>query len=345
MKLCCVGFVIAFVLQAAPELLGQNPELKMLAEEDQAARLGNSHVARTDEDRIKLVLELLARDAARTPEDKFNAALVLQHTGLDFCGKRLVSKSPYDYLLAHYLAKQSYEAGYDKARVLVAASIDRYLSFTEGHQRYGTNRVYNQKTGKEELVPIDRDVPDSERAKYGVPPLAQLLRAYPEQRTQDKAPAADADPWSDWKFLLGEWTLGEGAGVPGRASAGYFSLMPDMGGKVLLRKNHSEYAAANGKPAIIHDDLMIVFSEAGGTEALYNDSEGHVIHYNVSVSADKKQITFLSEQTTGEARYRLTYEDVNQDTVRVVFEIAPPDKPDQFSKYVEGIVRRKKVSR
>jgi hypothetical protein len=173
---------VAFLLCAAPNLLGQNPALKALFDEDVAFRTG-SKVDRSDDDRIKLVLELLAKGAAQTPEDKYHASLVLQHTPLDFCEKRLVSKSPYNYLLAHYLARQAYEAGYKDAGYLVAATIDRYLSFTEGHQKYGTNRIFNQKTGKEELVPIDRRVPDSERAKYGVPPLATLLKEFPEQST------------------------------------------------------------------------------------------------------------------------------------------------------------------
>jgi len=47
-------------------------------------------------------------------------------------------------------------------------------------QKYGTNRFINQKTGKEELAPIDRATTDAERARYGVPPLADLLERYPE---------------------------------------------------------------------------------------------------------------------------------------------------------------------
>jgi hypothetical protein len=62
-----------------------------------------------------------------------------------------------------------------------------------GQQKYGTNRLYNQTTGKEELVPIDRSVPDSERAKFGVPPLAELLKQYPEQAPQKK-PAESEKP-------------------------------------------------------------------------------------------------------------------------------------------------------
>lgn len=176
--------VLTFLLAFTAQMFGQNPELKALFDEDQAVHGRNEKVTRSDEDRIKLVLELLAKDAAKTPEDKYHAALVLQHTPLDFCDKHLVSKSPYNYLLAHYLAKQSFEGGYKEAGYIVAATMDRFLSFTEGHQKYGTNRIVNQETGKEELVPIDRSVPDSERARYGVPPLAELLKSYPEQKVK-----------------------------------------------------------------------------------------------------------------------------------------------------------------
>jgi hypothetical protein len=162
------------------EANGQNPLLKELAREDQAYRKGEK-VTRTDEERIKIVLALIGEGALTVPEDKFNAALVLEHTPLSFCEKRLVSISPDNYLLAHHLFKSAFEAGYKDARYLVAASIDRYLSFTAGYQKYGTNRVINQETGKEEFVPIDRKTPDSERAKYGVAPLEVLLKQFPEQ--------------------------------------------------------------------------------------------------------------------------------------------------------------------
>lgn len=155
-------------------------------------------------------------------------------------------------------------------------------------------------------------------------------------------PQKDAAGWSDWNFLLGEWTASESNGVPGAASKGWFSLTPDLGGKVLVRKNHAEYPPANGRPAIVHDDLMIVYREGDATKAFYDDNEGHVIHYNVSISADKKKIVLLSEKSAGAPQYRLSYENVAADTVKLAFEIASPDKPGQFTKYVEALVQRKR---
>ena len=171
---------LAVVSTTSTGAYAQNLLLRELAKEDQDSRTGKT-IARTDADRVKLVLEQIAQRMLKVPEDDFNAALVLEHTGLTFCEKRLISFSADNYLLAHYLFKSAFEAGYKDARSLVAASIDRYLSFTQGYQKYGTSRVNNQETGKEELVPIDRKTTDSERAKYGVPPLAELLKRYPEQ--------------------------------------------------------------------------------------------------------------------------------------------------------------------
>jgi hypothetical protein len=152
---------------------------------------------------------------------------------------------------------------------------------------------------------------------------------------------APQDLWADWKFLLGEWNAGESSGVPGQAGKGGFSLTADLSGEILVRKNHAEYPAAAGRPAFSHDDLMIIYRDSGATKALYDDSEGHVIHYNVTVSPDKKEIVFLSEKGAPGPQYRLTYDDMQAGAVKVLFEIAPPDKPGQFAKYVEAVVHRK----
>jgi len=152
---------------------------------------------------------------------------------------------------------------------------------------------------------------------------------------------APKDVWADWSFLIGEWTAGDSSGVPGQASRGSFSLARDLGGAILVRKNHAEYPPSAGRPAIVHDDLMIIYHEAGATRAFYDDNEGHVIHYAVTFSPDKKRIIFLSDQSAGAPRYRLTYDDQQPGLAKVLFEIAPPDKPDQFAKYVEAVVHRK----
>jgi hypothetical protein len=152
---------------------------------------------------------------------------------------------------------------------------------------------------------------------------------------------AAPDPWAGWKFLIGEFNAGDSSGVPGQASSGGFTLAPELNGNVLVRKNHAEYPATKDHPAFTHEDLMIVYREGGATKAIYADSEGHVIHYGVNLSGDGRQIVFLSEVGGGGPQFRLTYQDAGSGAVSVLFEMAPPDKPGQFSKYVEAVVRRK----
>ena len=149
------------------------------------------------------------------------------------------------------------------------------------------------------------------------------------------------DPWEKWSFLIGRWT-GEGGGVPGQATTGYFSFERDLQGKVLVRKDHSEYPAAKDHPAIVHDSLMIVFrDEKDGTiRASYFDNEGHVIPYTASISADGKTIEFLSDAGASSPRFRLKYMQTGAETLRITFEIAPPGSPEKFQMYVQGEMHR-----
>jgi len=151
------------------------------------------------------------------------------------------------------------------------------------------------------------------------------------------------DPWAGWQFLLGTFDAGESSGTPGSASSGSFTLAQDLNGKVLVRRNHADYPATQDRPAFTHDDLMVVWHEGGTAKALYTDSEGHVIHYSVSLSGDGKEIVFLSENGGG-PQYRLTYDDLGSGAVRILFEVAAPGSSGAFAKYIEATVHRKSSS-
>ena len=99
--------------------------------------------------------------------------------------------------------------------------------------------------------------------------LCQVLSAQPASTNVD---------WSSLKFLTGKW-VGEGTAETGQAGSGYCSFEPGLQGKVLVRKNHSEYPAANGRPAILHEDVMIIYPDAAKQQlrAFYTDNEGNVI--------------------------------------------------------------------
>jgi hypothetical protein len=145
-----------------------------------------------------------------------------------------------------------------------------------------------------------------------------------------------------YRFLIGEW-VGEGGGQPGQGS-GEFSFLPDLQGKVLVRKNRAEYPAVANRPAFVHEDLLVVYRGANGkrAHAMYFDSEDHVIKYSISASEDSKSLTFVSDPSPREPRFRLTYTKEADDRLGIKFEIAPPGKPDEFKSYIEAKARKKK---
>jgi hypothetical protein len=166
------------------------------------------------------------------------------------------------------------------------------------------------------------------------PMLSSLLVAAAQTASQNLR--------ADWKQLPGDVDAGESTGVPGKASKGWFTLAADCAGEILMRKNHAEYPVASARPAFSDHDLMIAFCDKGATKASHEDGENYAIHYDVSFSPDKKEIIFLGEKGAAGPRYRLTYEDMKSGTVKVLFEIAPPDKPGKFAKYVEATVHGKR---
>jgi hypothetical protein len=153
------------------------------------------------------------------------------------------------------------------------------------------------------------------------------------------AEAPSPDPFASLRFLLGEWTSVEGGGQPGKASGGELSLRIELDGRAMVRRSFAEFPAQQGRPALRHDDLTLIFVEDGKTKALYEDSEGHVIHYVLTSLAGSEGVEFLSEGTQG-PRMRLTYRKTGADTLDLAFDLASPGK--EFINHVQSKMRRKK---
>jgi len=145
--------------------------------------------------------------------------------------------------------------------------------------------------------------------------------------------------WDAFKFLMGEW-VGEGTGAPGEGTGG-FTFTFDLQNTILVRKNYANYPATKDRPAFRHDDLMIVSQEMGKTKAVYFDNEQHVINYSVTVSGDSNSVVFVSDATPSAPRFRLTNTKAGTDKITILFEMAPPGKPESFARYIEATARRK----
>jgi hypothetical protein len=148
------------------------------------------------------------------------------------------------------------------------------------------------------------------------------------------------DLWGPLNFLVGDWN-GEGGGKPGQGP-GNMSVTWDLDRQVMINKGHSEYPASKDRPATVHDSLMIIFKDPSGEKlrATYFDNEGHVIQYAIEASENPVTIRFVSDALPSTPRFRLTYIR-RENNMDIKFEIAPPGKPDAFTAYVEGTVRRK----
>src|SRR5260370_33915032 len=116
--------------------------------------------------------------------------------------------------------------------------------------------------------------------------------------------ASAQDSFAALQFLVGNW---EAESTP-NVTVARTDFMLDLQGKALVRHNHAEYPAANGRPAYTHDDLVVVYREVKpvATKALYLDSDGYYARYTVTSSAPG-QATFVSDVIPGFPRYRISY--------------------------------------
>lgn len=135
------------------------------------------------------IFELLATNQVITPFDKYRAALILQHTAAKFCDGQLTSMSAENFLLAFHLSSSALSQLKLKSDTItiekynfprmVALNYDRYLLYSKGFQKFGTQFVFDDKTGDMLLAPVDTTLSnDEERRKYNVEPLRSLLDKY-----------------------------------------------------------------------------------------------------------------------------------------------------------------------
>ena len=71
--------------------------------------------------------------------------------------------------------------------------------------------------------------------------------------------AAAQPGWSGWEMVLGQWIGDEGHGVPGSPTSSSFSFAYDLDRQVIVRRDRSDYPAANGRlPARIRSTSALL---------------------------------------------------------------------------------------
>jgi hypothetical protein len=135
--------------------------------------------------------------------------------------------------------------------------------------------------------------------------LGHALLVAQSPNPKPDAPADRDARWKPIQFLLGNWTA-VGGGTQTGQGQGAFSFTPDLDRSIVVRRNLAEYR--DGPNAgTRHDDLLIIYSEEPDSlRAIYFDSEGHVIRYNLKTPAPDLA-TFESDGTEPGPKYRLSY--------------------------------------
>jgi len=157
---------------------------------------------------------------------------------------------------------------------------------------------------------------------------------------QPPAPKAEAvDRWEAFRFLVGTWVADSSADP--RQGSGEFTFSMYLQDNILVRENHTVIAATSDKPAVTHDDLMVIYHDQQQTLASYWDNEGHAISYTTSFNVAKDTLTFVSDIVTGVPRFRLMYIKLADGGLKITFDFAPPGQPDAFAPYLQGTAHKK----
>jgi hypothetical protein len=87
-----------------------------------------------------------------------------------------------------------------------------------------------------------------------------------------------------------------------------------------------------------HDDLMVIYLDApnDSPRAIYFDTEGHVIRYNLSFPASNR-VTFESDGSQPGPKYRLSYW-LNGKALDGKFEVAPPGA--EYKSYMSWTLKK-----
>lgn len=120
------------------------------------------------------VLALRAAGQLRTAAEQFAAATVLIYS------ESIVEVAAAEALALGAMGKEP------RARQLAATAYDRQRLLRGEAQKFGTQLV--EKHGRLELWPVDPATTDSERAKWGLPALAEIRRRLTAQSSFDPGP-------------------------------------------------------------------------------------------------------------------------------------------------------------
>jgi hypothetical protein len=154
--------------------------------------------------------------------------------------------------------------------------------------------------------------------------VALLTSAIPQAQAQSLRPEL-----SGVGFLVGHWTAPTRGEVQdtGGSSLGTTSFTREVGGAVLLRKDHVSLFDKSGAPAGGFDIIMMIYPEGGTLHADYSDGT-HIIHYVSAAIVPGRAVTFASATSPSSPTFRLTYTLIAPKRLGIDFSMAAPGSGD-----------------
>jgi hypothetical protein len=135
--------------------------------------------------------------------------------------------------------------------------------------------------------------------------LVSLLLCAASLNAQSPKPALK--PFQSLAFLQGTWEA-NAHGDMGTAANGSYTFRLELRDHVLARHSYTADCKGSADYDCEHGDMLYVYADAPGQPlmAIYFDSEGHVIHYDVS-TPDPTTAVFLSDPSGSGPQFRLVY--------------------------------------
>ena len=129
-------------------------------------------------------------------------------------------------------------------------------------------------------------------------------------------------------FMVGDWRGAQVAVADaGSADQGRSTITVEVGGNVLVRRDHTDTFTAAGQATGSFDQLMMIFAEDGAVRADYTDGK-RVTHYVAGALVPGRSVDFTTEARPGVPTFRLQYLRVDPMTLRVTFQKASPGGMD-----------------
>jgi hypothetical protein len=158
---------------------------------------------------------------------------------------------------------------------------------------------------------------------------------------------AETDSWAPLQFLVGTW---QGDGMAKDASGKWGTTFDskrvttfgwEVGHKVLLRRDRTDFFATPQHPAFTYEALMIIYRNPASNkiEAQYFDEGDRVIHYKLVPDLPSNSVQFVSDAASGPV-FRLNYKPANPKDLAVTSEVQLPGS-DAFQTVAAGVVHKK----